>query len=298
MTSRRRRIGIIHASTNLGLHPGGVEDLGRALLEERLGERLGCPELATLTAGPYNPVRDTMTHIYNGPAIAAYSYRLAAIVREAIENRVFPLVLGGDCSILLGNLLALENRCGLLFIDGHTDCYEPAASTGEVAELELGYALGLTPGALSELGDTRPLIQASDVVVFGPRDREESGWRPAPAEALTIDLAELRRTGVEDGIDRTLERLCGDELSGFWIHLDVDVLDDEIMPAVDYRLPDGLSCAELARTLRAAMATGRALGAEVTIFNPALDAKRRIRRTLVDGLVGSLLQLDHACPRR
>jgi arginase len=40
------------------------------------------------------------------------------------------------------------------------------------------------------------------------------------------------------------------ELDGFWIHLDADVLDDEVMPAVDYRLDGGLSFSDLSELLR------------------------------------------------
>ncbi len=285
MTRRGREVGIVHAPTNLGLHPGGVEELGRALVEEGLAERIGCRELASVPAAAYDSVRSTTTHIYNETAIETYSHRLAVAVRNALENGIFPLLLGGDCSVLLGSLLALRGRCGLLFIDGHTDCYEPESSTGEVAELELGYATGLTPGALSELGDDRPLVDARDVVLFGPRDADEVGRRPAPLKALTLELAEVHRIGVDQAADRALERIGHDALHGFWTHLDVDVLDDRIMPAVDYRLPDGLSWDELATVLSAALASDRILGLQVTIFNPTLDPERRVRKRLVDELV-------------
>jgi arginase len=49
------------------------------------------------------------------------------------------------------------------------------------------------------------------------------------------------------------------------------VLDDAIMPAVDYRQAGGLSLDELATVLAAAMASGRIAGVEVTIYNPELD---------------------------
>jgi arginase len=83
-----------------------------------------------------------------------------------------------------------------------------------------------------------------------------------------------------------LERKDGP--TGFWIHLDVDVLDDVIMPAVDYRLPDGLSWRELTAVLRAAVASGRAAGLDATIFNPTLDTDGRIARALVNALVAGL----------
>lgn len=82
--------------------------------------------------------------------------------------------------------------------------------------------------------------------------------------------------------------LSRDELDGFWIHLDVDVLDDAIMPAVDYRMPDGVSWRELDTVLRTALGSRRAVGTDVTIFNPRLDLGGAIARNLVDTLVGAL----------
>jgi arginase len=60
------------------------------------------------------------------------------------------------------------------------------------------------------------------------------------------------------------------------------------MPAVDYRLPDGLSWDELSAVLRLAMASPRAVGLEITIFNPTLDPDGRIALHLVDALVAGL----------
>jgi arginase family enzyme len=44
-----------------------------------------------------------------------------------------------------------------------------------------------------------------------------------------------------------------------------------LMPAVDYRMPGGLSWRELHAMLRTALASPRAVGIEVAIFNPRLD---------------------------
>ena len=87
---------------------------------------------------------------------------------------------------------------------------------------------------------------------------------------------------------RAIGMLGSEEVDGIWIHLDADVLDDRIMPAVDYRLPGGLSWDELAATLRAVMGTGKAVGLNVGIFNPALDDDGAIARRLVSCLVEGL----------
>jgi arginase len=68
--------------------------------------------------------------------------------------------------------------------------------------------------------------------------------------------------------------LSAPALDGFWVHLDADILDDAIMPAVDYRMPGGLSWDELAAVLRAAAASDRMVGIDITILTPWYDAVR------------------------
>jgi arginase len=136
----------------------------------------------------------------------------------------------------------------------------------------------------------RPLVLDADVVVLGFRDAEEAetyGCQVLPPEMRAIDLTELRRSGVDTIARDVIDRLSRPWLNGFWIHLDADVLDDDVMPAVDYRLPGGLSWQELHAVLRAALSSPRAVGFEVTIFNPALDHGGTIAHSLIDALVRS-----------
>jgi arginase len=104
-----------------------------------------------------------------------------------------------------------------------------------------------------------------------------------------MDLWSVREQGVERAAGEALahlQRVGGP--AGFWVHLDVDVLDDAVMPAVDYRLPGGLSWDELSAVLRAAVAGGHAIGIDIAIFNPSLDPDGRIAQRLVDALAAGL----------
>jgi arginase len=69
------------------------------------------------------------------------------------------------------------------------------------------------------------------------------------------------------------------------VHFDVDVLDDAIMPAVDYRHEGGLSWDEAAQLLQGVLSQPGALGLNVTIFNPSLDPGTDIARQLCE-LIG------------
>lgn len=82
--------------------------------------------------------------------------------------------------------------------------------------------------------------------------------------------------------------LSRSNLDGFWIHLDCDALDDTIMPAVDYRLPGGLSGMELEEILGSAVASPGFVGLEVTILNPRLDPDGSVAAALVAHLANAL----------
>ncbi|HEY4875486.1 MAG TPA: arginase family protein, partial [Puia sp.] len=57
----------------------------------------------------------------------------------------------------------------------------------------------------------------------------------------------------------------------FWIHLDVDVLQDSLMPCVDHSQPGGLTYRELGDLLRPLLRSALVYGIDITIYNPVLD---------------------------
>ena len=290
------RLAIIEAPSNLGLMPTGVERTPEVLLELGLGRQLGAESVARIAAPAYDARRDPATGMLNPRSIAGYTPKLADAVEAAAGRGEVPIVLGGDCSILLGCLLALKRRGrhGLFFVDGHTDFYDPTTSiSGEGADMDLSLVTGRGPALVTDLEGRRPYMRDEDTVVLGYRDAptaRKHGAKDVRDTAITaFDLAAVRAAGAGAAATVATRRLAEAPTEGFWIHLDADVLDDRVMPAVDYRQPDGLSPAELVAVLAAAIATGRVAGIDVTIYNPNLDdADLTAGRGLVDCLVRGL----------
>lgn len=289
-----RRYAIIEAPSILGLKPTGVDRLPQALLDNRLAERVGARCAGRVEPLPYSDERDRAIGTLNARAIADWSPRLADAIGHVLDGAEFPLVLGGDCSILLGAMLALKRRgrFGLLFVDGHADFYQPEANpNGEAASMDLAFATGYGPALLTDLEHRAPLVSPADTVAFGFRDADEQrqyGSQPLAPDILALDLSTVRQMGVERAARAAIDRLTRPEIEGFFIHLDADCLDDGIMPAVDYRLPDGFGWSELTSILKVALASRRAVGLEVTIYNPALDESGTAGRELTDVLVAGL----------
>jgi arginase len=285
---------IVDAPSVLGLKPTGVDRLPDALRRHGLVERLGAREATRLAPPPYVTARPQDTGTLNADGIAQFSRALADAIGDVLAAGERPLVLGGDCSILLGSLLAFRRRgrYGLLFVDGHADFYQPEANpNGEAASMDLAFATGRGPRMLTDLEGRGPLVRDKDVVALGFRDHDEQrayGSQPLPAGILAIDLPAIRRLGIEPAMAQAIRHLARPDLDGVFVHVDADVLDDAIMPAVDYRLPGGLTTEELVHLLRAISATGRLAGLEVTIYNPTLDADGAAGRALADAIVAGL----------
>ena len=156
------RYAIVEAPSVLGLKPTGVDGLAGTLLRHGLADRLDARVAARLTPEPYQSERSHDTATLNAEGIARFSIALADAVGDAMAAGDRPFVLGGDCSILLGSLLALRRRgrYGLLFVDGHADFYQPDANpTGEAASMDLAFATGRGPALLADLEGRGPLVR-------------------------------------------------------------------------------------------------------------------------------------------
>ncbi|UXN60989.1 arginase family protein [Phyllobacterium zundukense] len=285
---------LIEAPSTLGLATDGVEGLADRLLGFGIAERINARRAGRLQVPQKNPVPDPDTRILNAKAIADWSPKLADAVEAVLDAGEFPVVLGGDCTILLGSMLALRRRgrYGLLFIDGNADFFQPEAEpNGEGASMDLAFVTGYGPALLSDSENRSPLVRPEDAVAFAFRDHEDQakfGSQPLPPELRAYDLHAARSMGVESAARAAVNHLMRAELDGFFIHLDADCLDDAIMPAVDFRVPGGLSWDELGAALRIALESGKAVGLEVTIYNPRLDEDGRAGRGLADVLAAAL----------
>jgi arginase len=240
---------------------------------------------------PYSEKWDGRT-VRNASAIARFSRELANRVEKLLDKGHFPLVMGGDCSILLGNMLALRKRgrFGLAFLDGHLDFRHTGNSeaVGAAAGEDLALVTGRGGEDLTNPDGLKPLVREEDVVALGERENDPETRDVLDTEITVLDLAAVRKVGVAEASRRAVERFEGNKLDGFWIHLDADVLDDEVMPAVDSPQPGGLSRNELIEMLKVLLASRLAAGMEVTIFDPDLDPDGSIASAFTDDLVAAL----------
>lgn len=211
------------------------------------------------------------------------SLRRADRVTALLDQAAFPVVPGGDCGILLGNMLALRRRgrYGLIFVEGHSDFRHPGNS-GTV-----GSAAGEDPALVTGRGDAlanleghRSLVLDSDVAAIGVSGDDEglSELKGLGIEVRTAD--DVLHEGAAATAQAALAQLGTGRLDGFWIYCHVDVLDSAILLAADTPEPGGLRFHHLSELLGVLLADRRACGIEITIFDPDLDESGELSREL------------------
>ena len=261
----------------------------RALREAGLTDRVDV-DLGDATTVISSSRRDETTGVRALPDTIAAAHALAAALAAGMrahpERR--PLVIGGDCSLLLGVFAhtrpALGN-VGLWLVDGHPDYLDAHASdTGETADLELAVLTGAGPPSLTGLGTAEPMVAARHAALIGHRT---AGLDPAsaaelarvPPDLFMIDSPAV--IGDPHGAGRRAVAWADRLGLPMWLHLDLDVLDPSIMPAVTYPQSGGPDVDQLAAVLTPLAAAPNLLGVSIADFRPDLDPDGRLATRLV-----------------
>ncbi|SCE93819.1 arginase family protein [Micromonospora chokoriensis] len=297
-----RRIAVLDAPTNLGLRPPtstsvpGCAKAPGALRDHDLLPRLRARDAGCVTPPRYDPgdwrPGDGVCHARE---IADYSLALAERIGAIIDRGEFPVVLGGDCSVLLGSALAMHRlgeavggRIGLVFVDGHSDFRHPgnASYVGAAAGEDLALVTGRGQADLAALEGRRPYFRDIDVVVLGIRAQDEYRLDLQAAGITTRPVPALRAEGAARTAQWAHEQLA--DCAGYWVHIDVDVLDPAVMPAVDAPDPGGIAFAELEILLAGLVDTPHCLGVELTVFDPDYDPDGSYAAEIVNTVVAGL----------
>lgn len=296
-------LAIVGAPSSIGIKPyddgtaRGLDQAPNALRELGIVERLGASDSGDVVPPPYRDFTRPPQRTRNEDAVASYSRDLADAVATAASAQSFVVTLGGDCSIVLGCLMGLKrsghSRLGLVYFDAHADFATPALSrSGSAASMCLALAVGRGDTQLAHLDGSEPLVRPQDVVVIGRRDDADAPiyGQDALRTSGILDLNQeiVRERGAEAIAAATLQRLDANALDGFWIHVDADVLDPSVVPAVDSPEPGGLGLDEVVAILAPLVRHPLALGLELTIYDPVLDPDGISARHLVELLERAL----------
>jgi arginase len=267
------------------LYPGSEND-AQAYREAQLLARLGAAGVAAVDDGdvaipsylPHHAVPPIRS--WPGPRIAwdCVSERLAPLLGRA---GAVPLLLGCDCSMVVGSAQALQRAAAgpvhVLYLDGDFDDAAPDAGRCQSAAALAVWLL--TRGAPFWSG---PAVPPARVTVVGWTSPSQS---PLPGMG-SVSLAELRRSGAREAAHRILEGIPAQ--ASILIHLDIDVFRQADLPAAYFPHAEGLSLSEGAELLGPLARDPRVGLIEVSEYASLRDTDQSSARSLVELFAATL----------
>jgi len=290
----KNKIDVFEFPTNLGLRKKenesepDVKEMPVWLATHGLYSKLNIDKIVSLPAFPYSLDFDIKKSILNEKQVINFAKKQANILDNQWHIPSFKLIIGGDCSVLIGTGLSLNKNgtFGLFFLDGHTDFITPELSkTGGIAGMDLALVTGHGEKSLTNISGLKPYFEEENVFCVGNRELEDSYVEPILNSKINyFDLHDIRQSGVKQISKSFLNMVKKQAMDGFIIHLDVDVINDELMPAVDSREKGGLNYQELFELLNPLVHHSLCIGMEITILDPSLDKTGKVTKNFIEFL--------------
>ena len=254
------------------LYPGSEND-AQAYRDAQLVARLGAAGCQAVDEGdvaiPSFLPHHTVPPIRNwpGPRIAwdCVDERIAPWLGQSGQ---VPLLIGCDCSIVVGTTQALmravPDDVHVIYVDGDFDDAAPDASRCQSAAASAVWLLTQRSPFW-----TGPPLPPSQVTVIGWSRPSQSG----PSSMPSVSLADVRSAGPREAARRALAAVPAS--AAILLHLDVDVVKKHDMPAAYFPHTDGLSLPEAAELLGVLLRDPRIRIIEISEYASLRDLDQR-----------------------
>src|SRR5574344_360452 len=258
-----------------------LESLGHTIV------RSYCP--IQIEAQEYAEIGTKPKAKYLGPIVKACT-ALAQEVQAAADAKEFPLVLGGDHSIVLGTLAGLSasykktnKKLGVLYVDAHGD-FNTTETTpsgnihGECLSASAGYGIP----ELTNLYFEGSKIDAQNICYVGLRDIDPGEREMMKSAGVTaITMSDIDRQGCAEVLKKVklFFKTHADIVN---VSFDMDALDPMFAPGTGIPLPGGLNYREALLLMEEMNGLGMVGSAEIVEVNPVLDVRNQTAAMAVD----------------
>jgi len=268
--------GIVGIPSSAAAHWPGIEKAPEAFRVAGLAASLRARGIAVTDHGDLPVVRWRSHRQDDGPndvqQVLSVLRDVDRAVGTVIDGGERPLVLGGECTVVIGVISAFVRRgidVGLVYVDGGQDLMIPADHLDEPILDGTGVAHLLDlDGVVDEIagvGSRRPLLDPAQVTFVGYSDPEEDihGLVPSARFPASMVADNPAATALAAIAAVTSKADC------YVVHVDVDVLDFLEIPAADVPIYGrGLTLVQL-RSLLGPLATdSRCVAITVVEHNP------------------------------
>jgi arginase len=286
-------LGVPIDSVGLGRAEAHGTELSPAAVRAAGLDRLGWADAGDLDVRIPDHERDAASGVIGIDGVLSTTSSVRAATADRIRRGERPFLLGGCCTLLVGALAGARDALGsvsLVYVDGHLDLYDGHTSpTGEAADMPISVVLGDGPPAWVERVAPAPVIPSPGIALLGYHDPDElvdvgeALARDRAAGLFEADVATIRRVGPAATAAQALANVRRGS-SNVWLHLDLDVLDQDVFAATDYLQPGGLDWDELVDLVAPVAAADGLVGWSLACYNPEKDPAGSDGRAIVAAL--------------
>ena len=284
------KIALIGAPSSAAAFAPGIEKAPAALRAAGLIERLQS------IGYEVNDFGDCALHLFadddehkrarNLPAIVASLNDLKPRAELAVKSGALVLVLGGDCTQIIGLLTGARRyyrQVSLLWFDGDADLNTPASTpSGRLDGMALATVIGKGSPELVRFWGEPQIVREPDTVLFGVDRLDDPEKEFLTRSPVRHNLAsDIRSKGAMKSAQHALEQLHADSRE-FMVHLDLDVIVHDEFPSVSVPRSGGLSSGDVQTALSEFAKHKNLLGLDVAQYNPDQDTDGSGAKKLID----------------
>lgn len=226
-------------------------------------------------------------------------------VKESLENKRFPIVIGGDHSIAVGSIFGAQSyfgNIGVIWLDAHGDFNnEKISLSGNPHGMSLAAVCGFGPkDMVSFKGEGVAFINPKNVALVGARDLdkgEEEALREAGVNVFSI--ADIDKFGMKEVMAKAIE-LVEEGTDGFHLSFDLDAISPNEATGVGTPVPGGLTYREAHLAVEMMAERDKLICAEVVELNPIMDEKNatgKLAVELIESILGKKQLSNNPCFR-
>ena len=288
-----RNIDIIDACTDLGVSVDGAA-LGPEILTEDFS-RENVDNIYIIHADEDGKEKDKENKKKNLKKLNEFNIELYNRVLKSIDEKKFPLTIGGDHSLVIASALASikkNQNLGIIWIDAHGDYNTfKTTITGNIHGLPLAVIDGYEKMYLADFHNGS-FYNSKNTVIVGGRDidpLEQENLKDAGVTVFTTE--EIHKRGMKAVMEDAIKIACNNA-NGMHISYDLDVIDPVICPGVSVPAKNGINLEEAYEAVDEIIKYKDKLKSlDLVEYNPLKDIDNKtkvIAKTILESLINNI----------
>ena len=277
------KIDLILGESDLGTHVNGSE-FGPSKIIENISpyliNRIYCAKKSNIVKS-----LDKNDLAKNLDGVNEVSKKMFDSVCSSLEDKAFPIILGGDHSVVIGSTLASQKHhqnLGIIWIDAHCDynTFETTI-TGNLHGLPLAAICGYNCHKLTDFMEEN-FINPKNCVIVGARSIDKLEYVNIEKSGATlISDEEVKKIGIKEAMRKSFE-IANNGTEGVHVSFDLDVINPLLAPGVSIPEKDGFSLQDVDETIAVIIENIKNIKSfDLVEFNPMRDIDDKTLRIAI-----------------